>query len=207
MSHLTSRQACRESHAKSQPASRAGFVCRELTSFGEGLHHTSFPLLQRLFLNYGASLTSLAPLATLSEVSMAGFPMKQRLLEGISQLQALTKLDISHYSPTNTVSDESLVFLTALTALESLNVGGALHMSDTGLQTITHMHRLTELDLSGCGVTTEGIEALSLMASLGKLKCLRCSLVNLGGLRSTAVRLCLYRGHRQQELMPPALLQ
>ena len=138
---------------------------------------------------------------------MAGFPISQRLLEGISQLQALTRLDISHYSPTNNVRNESLAFLTALTALESLNLGGALHISDRGLQVLSHLKQCSELDVSSCNITTEGVEQLSSMASLVKLRCLRCNFVNLEGVRSAAVRLCLYRGHRQHEATPPALLR
>lgn len=183
------------------------FVCRELTSFGEGLDHTSFPLLRHLYLNYSASLTSFAPLRTLRELSMAGYPIRQRLLESISQLQDLTKLDISHYSPTNSVTDDSLAFVTSLTALQSLNVGGAMHLSDKGLQTLSHLENLSELDLSSCGITNEGVEQLSSMASLRKLRCLRCGQVKLGELRSTAAKLCLYRGHRQHESLPLALLQ
>ncbi len=180
---------------------------RELTSFGQGLEAASFSRLQSLYLNYSASLTLLTPFGALRQLSMAGYALSGRLLDDVCQLQALTKLDISHYSPNNVLSDGSLERLAVLKALRSLDLGGALHVSDRGLQSLAALQHLSELDLSSCGITNTGVEQLSHMQSLAKLKCLRCPRVDLAQIRNTTVKLCLYRGHREQELTPTALLQ
>lgn len=181
-------------------------VCRYLTDFGRDLSPDSFPQLHCLLLNYSAKLTALGPLTAVGELSLAGTPVSLPLLEAVGHLTSLTKLDLSCYSPSNGLQSEHMTALTRLTALQSLNLGGAALLSDPGLQLLTNLPALTELDLTWCGISTEGIGLLSRLLSLSKLKCSRCPQVDSNQVRDARLRVCLYKGHRTEEGQAQVLL-
>lgn len=173
-------------------------LCRNIKDFSKGLTPASFPTLKCLHLNYLSQLAAVAPLASLREVSLGGCQLQDSLLYSLARLSSLTKLDLSHYSPGSRVSDASLAKLAALTALEELDISGAAKVSDWAIPSLLYLQQLSCLDLSGSSVTHTGVERLSGLPSLRKLRCCDCPDLTIGRVQTPQIRLCLYKCHRRE---------
>lgn len=108
----------------------------------------------------GRALAQLGQLSGLRELDLQGVPVTRSGIEAISALTSLTSLSIAGPG----VSDESLRLLRPLTGLEKLDVGHSA-VTGTGLAEFVDMP-LRELDLFGCKLTEDGLDAISKLKSL-----------------------------------------
>ena len=74
-------------------------------------------------------------------------------------------------------------------------LGGASRFGDEGMVMLTGLRDLAELELSGCGVTAAGVNALSVLAKLSSLRVAKCPKLKASEI-GTAVGRAVYAGHR-----------
>jgi hypothetical protein len=137
----------------------------------------------------------LTPLAGVKILNLAGTIVSEELVSTVEQMTGLQQLDVSNYSPQNLLTHQELAFLTKLQRLRCLRMGGASHFGDEGVPILTQLRELSELELSACGVSSAGINQLSVLGSLENLRVVKCARLDASGIGS-AVGRAVYAGHR-----------
>ena len=177
-------------------------MCREMDDFSGAFgHNACLPHLRRLDLKYSMNLSYLTPLTQLSSLNISGGTFREGLLPALLQLTGLQGLDLSNYSPDNSVSDLVIERLATLQALTGLNIGGASMVTDGGLQALTGLCALCDLTISSTNVSDAGLEPLSCLASLTVLRAFNCSNLALQSLSPSLLRLAIFAGHRQHDTL------
>ena len=165
-------------------------------AFGQ---NACLPHLRHLDLKYSMNLSYLTPLTQLSSLNISGGTFREALLPALLQLTNLQSLDLSNYSPDNSVSDSAIERLGTLQALTGLNIGGASRVTDPGLQALTGLCALCDLTVSSTNVSNTGLEPLSCLASLTILRAFNCSKLAFQSLSPSSLRLAIFAGHRQHD--------
>ena len=80
-------------------------------------------------------------------------------------------------------------------ALSCLMLGGASRFGDEGIVMLTELKELSELELSGCGVTAAGVNAVSVFGNIGSLRVAECPQLKVSEI-GTAVGRAVFAGHR-----------
>lgn len=131
----------------------------------------------------GACLQYVAPLTNL-QVLTADMCVADDDLRHLARLVGLRTLELSRQAATK-ITDTGLAALANLHGLEKLALCKARGITGTGLADLSRMKELRHLDLSGCGLTDEGLLAVQEpLSSLRLLELTDCSGLTDTGLTS-----------------------
>jgi hypothetical protein len=110
----------------------------------------------------GAGLKHLAQIGTLEVLDLRGTSVNSADLHELTPLVRLRKLVLAH---AESVTDSGLDALTGLPQLTELDLGGT-RITDTGLRSVARMPRLDDLNLCGTRITDAGLRELIPLRSL-----------------------------------------
>mgnify|MGYP005863730109 CR=1 FL=1 len=111
------------------------------------------------------ALLYVCDLENLESLSLRGLKLVSSSLKRVKKMDSLTHLDLTRCIR---ISDEGLFFLRGLTNLTSLSLAGCDMISGRGLQKISHLKSITELDLSFIKLKL-GAESIMQFPNLQKL--------------------------------------
>lgn len=114
------------------------------------------------------SIQLLGRLTNLTQLSLSGIDLNNMDLSFILNLKQLTDLDLTYTD----IGLQALKYIAACTTLRSLEIGGrnaGLLNAIEGVELLTHLIRLTNLEIHSTDITAEGLKLLSSLTNLRDL--------------------------------------